>query len=246
MGWLSTLGNVLGTVTGQPWMNIVGTVADGILGGYSARSANQQNEVLAQRQMDFQERMSNTSYQRAVVDMQKAGLNPMLAYSQGGASSPAGSAAHVEPTAAASNASALAAAQVANLAAQTDLTTAQAAEVRSRTFEPEVNSAYRAAEVRELQNRADKMGFEKMGAEEQVRLLRWQLKFTQRDFDAKEALKWWQHQVEGNNAEAAIRVLGIPEAQAMADFFRSQFGETNPYVQQLLKILGTIGGFLRR
>ena len=59
------------------------SLAGGILGNQSAKKEAEKNR-------DFQERMSSTSYQRAVEDMKAAGLSPMLAYSQGGASTPGG------------------------------------------------------------------------------------------------------------------------------------------------------------
>jgi hypothetical protein len=63
---------------------------------FGQKEANKTNRDIANQQQRFQQDMSNTAYQRAVADMQQAGLNPMLAYSQGGATTPAGATTQVQ------------------------------------------------------------------------------------------------------------------------------------------------------
>lgn len=98
-------GTMLGMATGGlPLLSTALAAGDSIASAYGSyqdykaqESANATNMQIAQNQQDFQENMSNTAYQRATADMKKAGINPMLAYERGGASTPSGATTTVQP-----------------------------------------------------------------------------------------------------------------------------------------------------
>lgn len=120
------------------------SVAGGIAGIIGADSQNAANAAEAQKNRDFQERLSNTAWQRGVADMRAAGLNPALAYEKGGASAPAGAQARLENTMAGAQTSAAGAAQtfingmsaragIAQSLASADKTTAEADLLRAQS-----------------------------------------------------------------------------------------------------------------
>lgn len=76
----------------QMGYNTLQAIMQGIYNHIENSTAMQYNSAEALANRNWQENMSNTAYQRAVEDMKKAGLNPILAFANGGASTPGGSA----------------------------------------------------------------------------------------------------------------------------------------------------------
>lgn len=127
---MGLLDKVFGGAVGIPEVG----AASALLGYFGtkqgASAQNYANAKMAENAMAFEERMSNTAYQRAMADMKAAGLNPMLAASKGGASTPSGQQARMENTQANALNSAIAASQIAVNKAQAEKTSAEANVIR--------------------------------------------------------------------------------------------------------------------
>lgn len=80
----------------MPW-GMIGAAAIGAAANlFGQRKANRINVEEAQKTRDFQAEERRTSWQVAVEDMRRAGINPAVAYSRGGAAVPGGATARVD------------------------------------------------------------------------------------------------------------------------------------------------------
>jgi len=219
----------LKTITG-PLIKAAGD----LIGGHSAKKAqeraNQQNIALQREQQNWEERMSSTSYQRATQDLLAAGLNPMLAYAQGGASTPSVSAATVQPEDAMGKAissagqGAMQALAQEQIQANIELTRANASKARS---EAQVSAASVDSDInsRAMQNDLLHAQVEKMWAERD-------LTKTQKN-QLEEMLPWLQDQ-----AQSLINLQG---AQATSARSTARLNDTAADLNNVRRIAETLG-----
>lgn len=229
----------------------LGSAAASYLGG---TQANQANKDIAQTNRAFQDYESSTAYQRATKDMAAAGLNPMLAYQQGGATTPAGAMATMQNVlgpAASSGVSAYESinqakqqqqqiaqsqAQVDLIKAQTEVASAQAANTRSDTLIKDIQQGYWRSMIPKVQ--ADT-----------------RLSQKTRDLVVKQiqnaALTGFNIVANTGNTQAdtVLKELQVNQGSAFSNFFGSDIGKAAPYLDKTLtwsnsaaNILKPIGG----
>lgn len=199
------------------WAGALGSIGSAAAGYYGQVNQNAANAGQAARQMEFQGGMSNTAYQRGVQDMKAAGLNPMLAYSQGGASSPGGSqASMVNEVGTGANAalSALQTIQGLDVARATaDNTRAQTLSTLEGIHKIQADTDTSVASAAQLRAATNKTLSEIVGVDLENA-------FRGGSLNAR---------VAREKAESAIREHGVPEAAAYGNMYRSAYGRALPY-----------------
>lgn len=158
-GLLSAAAPIAGAAIGGPWGAAIGASLSGVASAKGASDANKQQMQMANNQMEFnaaeaeknrefQTNQRATAYQTAVKDLQAAGLNPMLAYANGGAANTSGAQAsysnvpHIDNKVAAALTASAQQAQIENTQAQTAKTKADTAVSQALARKTEAEIGY--------------------------------------------------------------------------------------------------------
>lgn len=230
------------------------TALSAYMGKKGQEQTNESNVALGREQMDFQERMSSSSWQRGTADMAKAGINPMLAFSQGGATSPSGAmpqvqnkwAAGINSAQSASAAGSSVAAMSMNTA-QRELIEAQTEKLRSETVEQSLNSALVLAQGQAARAGAYKTAEETLGASAASYRLAQESGYRGAGLEDKPPKEdsLFAADVRKRKAEAKAAEYGLEESKATSEFWNKQ-GENVPYIRFLFEALRALTSATRR
>lgn len=257
MGIFSTIGTAVGTYFGMPNVGAAaGSVIDGIRSEKSQKDTNQQTVEEAQKNRDFQERMRATQYQTTVEDLKKAGLNPMLAYTQGGAGTPSGTSTgtlqnkvSTGVSSASQSAQTVGALQQAQTnQAQLDNLQAQTKKTQSETLSNAMHSAWMQQQIdlgsaRTAETDASASGKRAavggIAADTLAKELQVNADSKADTFSADSARRKALSRKE--QAAAKLTEMEIPRGQAEEKFY-SDLGKANPYLKQIMMMLQVLGG----
>lgn len=235
------------------WWAAAATVAAQLISSEGQEDTNEMNREMmrensafnaaeAQKNREFQQYNSDTVWQRGVQDMQAAGLNPMLAYRQGGNPAPsgnmasAGSPGNAQNPYAAAGSTALQWAQIENVEADT----------QKKREEAELTKRQHLGYTGEQEVRVDKMRKE---AEKTVQDTNVSVQMQRKVFAEVDQVLAQTKNLDADTAlkkvNEVLQKYDIPRMKAEASYFESTVGKSSPHnkygPQNMFRLLEGLG-----